>query len=204
MIYHLYENDLPDAVKFGKEVAIDTEALGLNNFRDRLCLVQLCFGNDEVHMVHFASNADYSSQNLKRLLFDETILKIFHYARFDIAILQRTFNLHIDNFYCTKIASKIARTYSDMHGLKTLIREFFNVDISKKKQNSYWGGDMSEEQLKYAANDVLFLHRIKDRLNIILENERRKELVEECFRFLHTRIKLDLLGWEDTDIFSHQ
>ncbi|MDR2077790.1 MAG: ribonuclease H-like domain-containing protein [Rickettsiales bacterium] len=204
MVYHLYHSDLPDQLEFGKEVAIDTETLGLNNFRDRLCLVQVCFGDDVVHIVHFGSNSNYNdSPNLKKLLSDRSILKIFHYARFDVAILQRTFKIHISNLYCTKIASKIARTYSDMHGLKSLVREFFNLDISKKEQNSYWGGEISDEQLKYAANDVLFLHRIKDRLNFILENENRKKLVDECFKFLSTRVDLDLLGWGDVDIFSH-
>jgi ribonuclease D len=204
MAYHLYEDDLPESIEFGKEVAIDTEALGLNNSRDRLCLVQLCFGGSEVHMVHFKSGSGYNSPNLKNLLSDNSILKIFHYARFDVAILQQTFNILINNIYCTKIASRIARTYSDVHGLRVLVREFFNLDISKKEQNSYWGGEISEEQLRYAANDVLFLHRIRDRLNIILENENRKELAEECFKFLHTRVDLDLLGWGDIDIFSHQ
>ena len=137
-----------------------------------------------------------------KLLTDNNVLKIFHYARFDMAILNKTFNIDIRNVYCTKIASKIARTYTDAHGLKAIIKEFFNIDISKREQSSYWGGEINEEQLKYAANDVLFLHRIKNRLNIMLENEHRKELVEECFNFLPTRVKLDLSGWTD-DIFSH-
>ncbi|GHU29342.1 3'-5' exonuclease [Bacilli bacterium] len=205
MPYALYENDLPDGIEFGSEVAIDTEALGLNNFRDRLCLVQIYFGSGEVYIVHFDKDNTYrSSPNLMRLLTDKTILKIFHYARFDMAILQKAFDIRIENVYCTKIASKIARTYSDVHGLRVLIREFFSMDISKKEQGSYWGGDISEEQLKYAANDVLFLHRIRKRLNIILENENRKKLVEECFKFLQTRVDLDLLGWSEIDIFSHQ
>lgn len=198
-----YEDDLPDNLNLGKEVAIDTEALGLNNFRDRLCLVQLTKGDGSVHVVHFGSNSTYNSPNLVKLLTDKDVLKIFHYARFDVAILDKTFNIDIENIYCTKIASKIARTYTDTHGLKVIIKEFFNIDISKKEQSSYWGGSINEEQLKYAANDVLFLHRIKDKLNAMLENEKRKELAEECFKFIPTRVKLDLSGWLDVDIFSH-
>ncbi|MDR2777413.1 MAG: ribonuclease D [Rickettsiales bacterium] len=205
MTYRLYRDDLPDDIRFGSEVAIDTEALGLNNFRDRLCLVQVYFGSGEVYIVHFDKKSTYNSPNLKRLLLDESILKIFHYARFDLAILQKTFGIRIGNVYCTKIASRIARTYSDIHGLKALIREFFGIEISKREQGSYWGGDeISEDQLKYAANDVLFLHRIRDRLNTILENENRKELAERCFSFLPTRVDLDLLGWINVDIFCHQ
>lgn len=197
-----YRNDLPNDLNLGNEIAIDTEALGLNNFRDRLCLVQLSSGDGNVHMVHFDSNSDYNSPNLIKLLADDKILKIFHYARFDLAILNKTFNIDIRNIYCTKIASKIARTYTDAHGLKVIIKEFFNIDISKREQSSYWGGEINEEQLKYAANDVLFLHRIKNKLDLMLENEHRKELAEECFKFLPTRVKLDLSGWTD-DIFSH-
>ena len=131
-------------------------------------------------------------------------MKIFHFARFDLAILQKTFNIEIENIYCTKIASKIARTYTDTHGLKVLIKEFFNIDISKKEQSSYWGDNITEEQLKYASNDVLFLHKIKEKLDKILENEGRKQLAVDCFKFLPTRVRLDLMGWLDVDIFSHQ
>ncbi|MDR1495172.1 MAG: ribonuclease H-like domain-containing protein [Rickettsiales bacterium] len=205
MIYKLCKNDLPSEVEFGPEVAVDTEALGLNNSRDRLCLVQIYFGSGEVHIVHFDRKSTYNSPNLVRLLSDRKILKIFHYARFDMAIIQKTFGLRLENVYCTKIASKIARTYSEVHGLKALIREFFNIEISKKEQGSYWGGDeISEDQLRYAANDVLFLHRIRDRLNTILENENRKDLVDRSFGFLQTRVDLDLLGWAGVDIFCHQ
>lgn len=204
MTYKYYENDLPDDLDLGSEIAIDTEALGLNNFRDRLCLIQFSSGDGVAHLVHFKSNSDYNSPNIKRILTNNNILKIFHFARFDLAILQKTFNIEINNIYCTKIASKIARTYTDSHGLKVLIKEFFNIDISKREQSSYWGGDMTDEQLKYASNDVLFLHKIKDKLNMILENENRKHLAEECFNFLPTRVKLDLSGWLEMDIFSHQ
>lgn len=203
-MYSLYENDLPNDLEFGKEVAIDTETLGLNNFRDRLCMVQIYFGEGKVYLVHFGGNNKYKSPNLVRLLTDDKILKIFHFARFDLAILQKTFNINIKNIYCTKIASKIARTYSDAHGLKVLIKEFWGIEISKREQSSYWGGKISESQLKYASNDVLYLHRIKSRLDEILNNENRTELAEECFKFLSTRVKLDLNGWSDVDIFSHQ
>ena len=203
-MYNLYKDDLPEDIDFGNEVAIDTETLGLNNFRDRLCMVQLYSGNGKVHLVHFDNNSKYNATNLIKLLTDDKILKIFHFARFDLAILQKTFGIVINNVYCTKIASKIARTYSDAHGLKVLVKEFLNIEISKKEQSSYWGGEINENQLKYASNDVLYLHRIKDRLNMILENENRTELVKECFKFLQTRVKLDLEGWGDIDIFSHQ
>lgn len=202
-MYKYYEDDLPNDLDLGTEIAIDTETLGLNNFRDRLCLIQFSSGDGVAHLVHFKSNSDYNSPNIRKILTNDNILKIFHFARFDLAILQKTFNIEINNVYCTKIASKIARTYTDAHGLKVLIKEFFNIDISKREQSSYWGGDITDEQLKYASNDVLFLHKIKDRLNIILENENRKKLAEDCFKFLPTRVKLDLSGWLEMDIFSH-
>ncbi len=205
MTFKYYKNDLPDNLELSNEIAIDTETLGLNNFRDRLCLVQLSSGDGIAHLVHFDSKSDYYAPNLVKLLTDEKILKIFHYARFDMAILQKTFNIKVKNIYCTKIASKIARTYTSAHGLKVLIKEFFNIDISKKEQSSYWGGDnISEEQLTYASNDVLYLHKIKEKLEIILKNENRKYLLDECLKFLPTRVDLDLKGWLDMDIFSHE
>ena len=203
MSYTLYENDLPDNLNLGKEIAIDTETLGLNNFRDRLCMVQLSSGNGDAHMVHFLNNDYTHSPNLVGLLKDESVLKIMHYARFDMAILQKTFGFPIKNVYCTKIASKIARTYTDTHGLKVLVKEFFGMEISKREQSSYWGGSLSDEQVKYAANDVLFLHEIKKHLEDILEREGRKNLVKRCFEFLNTRVDLDLQGWLDIDIFEH-
>ena len=202
--YNLYNNDLPDNLVLGNEIAIDTEALGLNNFRDRLCLVQLTDGNGDVHMVHFDSNDYAHSPNLVKLLTDDSKLKIMHFARFDMAILEKSFNIEINNVYCTKIASKIARTYTDTHGLKVLIREVFGIDVSKREQCSYWGGNINEEQLKYAANDVLYLHGIKKYLDNILIREGRMEYAQECFKFLKTRVKLDLNGWLDIDIFAHQ
>lgn len=203
MSYNLYENDLPNNLDLGKEVAIDTETLGLNNFRDRLCMVQLSSGDGKAHMVHFSNNDYTKSSNLVKLLKDENVLKIMHFARFDMAILQKTFGFPIKNVYCTKIASKIARTYTDAHGLKVLVKEFFNIDISKKEQSSYWGGNISEEQIKYAANDVLYLHEIKNHLNAILVRENREELFKSCLTFLNTRVDLDLSGWLDIDIFEH-
>lgn len=203
MSYILYKNDIPNDLDLGKEIAIDTETLGLDNFRDRLCLIQMTSGKDEiVHLVHF-DGKDYSAPNLKKLLMKKDILKIFHFARFDMAILQKTFGFPIENVYCTKIASKIARTYTDAHGLKVLVKEFFNIEISKKEQSSYWGVIPNEEQLKYASNDVLYLHKIKEKLDFILVNENRKTLADDCFKFLNTRVNLDLAGWINIDIFSH-
>ncbi|MDR0611733.1 MAG: hypothetical protein LBG58_16630 [Planctomycetaceae bacterium] len=202
MSYSFYRNDLPDGLTLGREVAIDTETLGLNNVRDRLCMVQLCAGDNVAHIVQFDKD-EYNAPNLRRLLSDEKVLKIMHFARFDMAILQKTFGFKIKNVYCTKIASKIARTYADAHGLKVLVKEIFGMDISKREQSSYWGGDISEEQLRYASNDVLYLHKIKDYLENILEKEERKQYVMECFNFLSARVDLDLGGWLECDIFSH-
>lgn len=206
MTYIYYEDDLPENLDFGNEIAIDTETLGLNNFRDRLCLVQISSGDGVAHLVHFKSKSNYNNaKNLIKLLTNDKILKIFHFARFDLAILQLTFGIDIKNIYCTKIASKIARTYTDAHGLKVLVKEFFDIEISKNEQRSYWGADeISKKQLEYAANDVLYLHKIKDRLEIILKNEGRKQLLDECLAFLPTRVKLDMFGWLDMDIFSHE
>ena len=198
----LYKNDIPADLDLGNEIAIDTETLGLNNYRDRLCMVQLCSGDNIAHLVHF-DGKDYSAPNLRKLLSNKNILKIFHYARFDMAILQKTFGFPIENVYCTKIASKLARTYTDAHGLKVLVKEFFNMDISKKEQSSYWGGKLTDEQLKYASNDVLYLHEIKNRLNDILKRENREDLFCKCLEFLNTRVELDLRGWLDIDIFEH-
>ncbi len=202
MVNFLYEEDLPADIDLGNEIAIDTETLGLNNHRDRLCMVQLSRGDGNAYLVHF-SGKDYSAPNLKKILANEKILKIMHFARFDMAILQKTFGFPIKNVYCTKIASKIARTYSDAHGLKVLIKEFLDMDISKKEQSSYWGGPINKEQQRYAANDVLYLHKIKEQLDFMLHNEGRYELVKNCFGFLNTRVNLDLEGWSDIDIFLH-
>jgi ribonuclease D len=201
--YHLHRGDLPNDLKLGHEIAIDSETLGLNNNRDRLCLIQLSDGNGEAHIVQFDKDK-YDAPNLKKLLTDERILKILHFARFDMAVIKKYLGVDIKNVYCTKIASKIARTYSDAHGLKVLTQEFLGFELSKKQQSSYWGADeISKDQLKYAAGDVLYLHQIKAKLDEILEREGRTELVSECCKFLTTRVALDLGGWENYDIFAH-
>lgn len=199
---HLYKNDLNDGVSFGSTVAIDTEAMGLNPARDRLCLIQIYDGDGDCHMVQF-ENKDYLSPNLVKLLSDKSTQKIFHYARFDMAALKYALKTDINNVYCTKIASKIARTYTNSHGLKDLCRELLNVEISKKQQSSDWGNvNLSKDQIAYAANDVIYLHKIKEKLDEIIIRENRQSLVMECINFLPTRINLDLNGWEN-DIFSH-
>jgi len=199
---NLYQDDLPDNLDLTDQVAIDTEAMGLDNKRDRLCLIQLSSGNGSTHLVQIAKDKK-PAPNLCKLLEDKNILKIFHYARFDVAILQNHFNIKVQNTYCTKIASKLARTYSDSHGLKTLISEFLKIDISKKQQSSDWGAaTISKEQIKYAACDVLYLHRLKDHLNVMLLREGRLSLAQKCFNFINNRVELDLEGFKD-DIFSH-
>lgn len=203
MTNYLYKNDLPDGLDLGNEIAIDTEALGLNNYRDRLCLIQISAGNGDAHMVQFRKD-NYEAPNLKKLLKNNKVIKIMHFARFDMAIIRQYLEVDVKNVYCTKIASKIARTYSNNHGLKTLIKEFLGFDISKKEQTSYWGAkEISKSQLKYAASDVLYLHQIKNGLEDILEREGRKKLFHECLEFLNTRVKLDLMGWLEQDIFAH-
>ncbi len=201
VFYH--EGDLPDGLDLGAIVAIDSETMGLRFRRDGLCVVQLSAGDGNAHVVRF-DRKTYDCPNLKRLLTDENVLKLFHYGRFDIGM----FLLHLDvvtaPVYCTKIASKLARTYTDRHGLKDLVRELLNVDLSKQQQSSDWGnGTLSPEQLAYAASDVLHLHALRDRLNIMLAREGRTELAQGCFDFLPHRVKLDLAGWEDCDIFAH-
>ena len=200
---HLYKNDLPENVTFGNIIAIDTEAMGLNPSRDRLCLIQLYDGEGDCHLVQF-DGFDYNSPNLQKILIDKSKIKIFHYARFDMAAIKHALGINLKNIYCTKIASKIARTYTNSHGLKDICKELLDVEISKKKQSSDWGNiSLSKEQITYAANDVVHLHNIRIKLNEILEREKRFELVKACFEFLPTRVDLDLKGWVDKDIFSH-
>ena len=200
---HLYKNDLDDGIVFKGNVAIDTEAMGLDPARDRLCLIQIFDGETDCHMVQF-ENSNTESPNLIKLLNDENIQKIFHYARFDMAALKHALKIDVKNVYCTKIASKIARTYTNSHGLKDICKELLEVEISKKKQSSDWGNiSLSKEQVAYAANDVIHLHNIRNKLNEILEREKRFELADACFKFLPTRVALDLKGWVDKDIFSH-
>lgn len=204
-IVNLYEGDLPDGLDLGNEVAVDTEAMGLNNFRDRLCLVQLTGGDGVGHMVRFEPHQYNKAKNLKKLLANPKILKIMHFARFDMAILQKYLGVKVKNVYCTKIASKIARTYTDAHGLKALSKELLGVNMNKQEQSSYWGAKcLSQEQLEYAIHDVLFLHELKRKLDEQLEREGRKKLAYDCFKFLNTRVDLDLAGWINSDIFSHE
>lgn len=199
--YHL--EDLPADVDLGEMVAIDTEAMGLNPVRDRLCVVQLSAGDGDCHVVHFSS-ARYDAPNITHLLEDPGVLKLFHFARFDLALLKRYLGAVVKPVYCTKIASKIARTYTDRHGLKDLCQELLGVDLSKQMQSSDWGAsELSEAQLTYASHDVLHLHALRDRLEVMLKREGRDHLPGPCFEFLPHRIELDLAGWEHTDIFAH-
>jgi ribonuclease D len=200
----LHKNDLPDGVALGPVVAIDTETLGLNTQRDRLCLVQLSSGDDNTcHMVQLDAGV-YSAPNLKRMLADPNVLKLFHFARFDLAAMKHYLGVMAAPIYCTRTASKLVRTYTDKHGLKDLVRELLNVDLSKDQQSSDWGAaELTEKQLAYAANDVAFLHRLKDALDAMLAREGRSELAQACFDFLPYRAELDLAGWPDVDIFAH-
>ena len=198
----LYQDDLPTSLKLGPNVAIDTETMGLNPSRDKLCLVQLSNGNGVCHLVKI-NNLKNKPINLIKLLKNNKILKIFHFARFDISILKHTYNLNIKNVYCTKIASKLARTYTDKHGYKDLCMELLNKSISKVEQSSDWGGKLTLEQQKYAATDVLYLSKIKNKLDRILEREGRIKLAQSCFNFIEHRTNMDLLGWADQDIFKH-
>lgn len=199
----LHKGDLPDGLDLGPTVAIDTETLGLNPFRDRLCLAQLSSGDGVCHAVQFAPG-EYKAPNLKRLLVDPKVLKLFHYARFDVAVFKHYLGVTTRPVYCTKIASKLVRTYTDKHGLKDLVKELLNVDLSKEQQSSDWGAEtLSEKQLAYAANDVAFLHRLKDGLDAMLAREGRSTIAQACFDFLPSRAELDLAGWDETDIFAH-
>jgi ribonuclease D len=199
----LHKNDLPDGLDLGASVAIDTETLGLNPYRDRLCLAQLSAGDDVCHAVQFAAG-EYAAPNLKRLLTDPKVTKLFHFARFDVAMFKRYLGVTTAPIYCTKIASKLVRTYTDKHGLKDLVKELLSVDLSKEQQSSDWGaGELSERQLAYAANDVAYLHRMKIALDAMLAREGRTALAQACFDFLPARAELDLAGWPDVDIFAH-
>ena len=199
----LHKGDLPAGLKFPKGVAIDTETLGLNPHRDRLCLVQLSSGDGEAHLVQFAGD-DYAAPRLKALLKDPKTLKIFHFARFDVAVLEKYLGVLTSPIYCTKIASKLTRTYTDRHGLKDLAHEVLGVELSKQQQSSDWGAaELTQQQLAYAASDVLHLHAIKDKLDAMLAREGRTALAEAAFRFLPVRTELDLAGFADMDIFSH-
>jgi len=203
MTIHFHKNDLPDNLDFGKSVAVDTETKGLSLVRDSLCLVQLCAGDDDAHIVQ-VNRETYDCPNLKALLGNPDVTKIFHFARFDVAVIKRDLQVDCTPIFCTKIASGLVRTYTDRHGLKDLCRELLSVDLSKQQQSSDWASDeLSEAQLAYAASDVLYLHQLKTVLTGRLLREGRLEIAEECYRFLPTRAALDLAGWEDVDIFSH-
>ena len=198
----LFKGDLPKSRFAAKAIAIDTETLGLNPNRDRLCLAQLSDGDGNASLVQFSR--DYDAPKLKRLLTDESVLKIFHFGRFDMAMFEKFLGVMPRPVYCTKIASKLARTYTDRHGLKDLCRELVGVDLSKQQQSSDWGAaELSPEQLNYAASDVLHLHALMDRLDVMLKREGREKLARACFEFLPTRVELDLEGWAEIDPFAH-
>jgi ribonuclease D len=199
----LHKGDLPSGLDLGPLVAIDSETMGLDPYRDRLCLVQLSAGDGVCHAVQFAPGG-YDAPNLKRLLTNPGVTKLFHFARFDVAMFLRYLGVVTAPIYCTKIASKLVRTYTDKHGLKDLVRELLAVDLSKEQQSSDWGApELSERQLAYAANDVAYLHRLKDALDGMLAREHRTALATACFEFLPARAELDLAGWQDMDIFEH-
>ncbi len=203
MTVRFHRGDLPAHYTPGSAIAIDTETLGLNPHRDRLCVVQISTGDGTADVVQILKDGPLP-ENLIRVLSDESVLKIFHYARFDLAVLFHTFGVMPRPVYCTKIASRLVRTYTDRHGLKDLLRELLAVEISKQRQSSDWGADtLSQAQIDYAASDVLHLHALKDRLDRMLERENRTGIAQNCFAFLPTRAQLDLLGWADTDIFAH-
>ncbi|MBF9057942.1 ribonuclease D [Rhodobacterales bacterium HKCCSP123] len=203
MTIHLYQNDLPDDLDLGPAVAIDCETMGLNPHRDRLCVVQLSSGDGNAHLVQIAKGQT-EAPNLARLLTDPDVLKLFHFGRFDIAVMYHAFGALAAPVYCTKIASKLVRTFTDRHGLKYLLQELIEVDISKQQQSSDWGAArLTEAQKAYAASDVLYLHRLKAALDEMLAREGRTGMAQACFDFLPTRAQLDLAGWPEIDIFSH-
>jgi ribonuclease D len=202
-IMQLHQNDLPDSVKFSGSVAIDTETMGLNLQRDRLCLVQMCSADGDAHLVQIQKNA-VRPRNLINILTDKSILKIFHFARFDVAALGKTFGIQVSPIYCTKIASKLTRTYSDKHGLKNLCKDLLNKDISKNEQTSDWGNEtLTQEQLKYATGDVLYLHQLKAKLDKMLEREGRADLARRCFEAVETIANLEAQGINPEELFQH-
>ncbi len=203
MTITLHKGDLPDGLDLGNIIAVDSETMGLDPHRDKLCLIQLSAGDGNAHLVQF-DRTTYDAPNLKTMLSDPDIIKLFHFARFDVAVLSHYLGVTSTPLYCTKIASKLVRTYTDKHGLKDLCRELLGLDMSKQQQSSDWGADtLSEAQQAYAASDVLYLHQLKDRLDIMLVREGRSDLAARCFEFLPTRADLDLAGWPDSDIFAH-
>ncbi|MAV82980.1 MAG: ribonuclease D [Pelagibacteraceae bacterium] len=206
--YQLFKNDLPKEIldTFKTSLSVDTETLGLNINRDRLCLVQIMNNdNGKFYIIQFPKNFKLSdSKNLKILMQDKNIMKIFHYARFDIAMLKKNLNINVKNIFCTKIASKLTRTYTSNHGLKDLVQEILKIEISKKEQSSDWGQEkLTSDQIEYALNDVRYLHEIKENLQKKLDSTSRQKLFDNVVKFLETRVKLDMAGWEDVDIFAH-
>lgn len=203
MANHLYQNDLPDGLDLGPVVAIDCETMGLNPHRDRLCLIQMSGGDGNCHLVQVAQGQT-KAPNLCAMLTDPDVLKLFHFGRFDIAALLNAFGVVTAPVYCTKIASKLVRTFTDRHGLKVLLQDMLGIDISKHQQQSDWGApDLTEAQLTYAASDVLYLHQLRSEFDILLAREHRTTIAQSCFDFLPTRAQLDLAGWPEMDIFSH-
>ncbi len=203
MANYLYQGDLPDGLDLGPIVAIDCETMGLNPHRDRLCVVQMSGGDGDAHLVQVAKGQT-QAPNLTAMLTNPDVLKLFHFGRFDIAAMANAFGAVTAPVYCTKIASKLIRTYTDRHGLKNLLDHLLNVDVSKQQQMSDWGApELTKAQISYAASDVLYLHRLREELNIMLEREGRTKLAQACFDFLPTRAMLDLEGWPEVDIFSH-
>ncbi len=203
MAIKVHQNDLPAGLDFGAAVAVDSETLGLNTFRDKLCVVQLSAGDGDAHLVQL-DRSSYDCPNLKALMANPDVLKIFHFARFDVAAFRHYLGVDTMPLYCTKIASKLTRTYTDRHGLKDLCRELLDIDMSKQQQSSDWGAEtLSAAQQEYAASDVLHLHALKARLDSMLAREERTEMAQRCFDFLPTRVALDLAGWAEEDIFAH-
>ena len=203
MTHRLHRDDIPEGVNFGSTVAIDTEAMGLNPHRDRLCVVQLSAGDGDAHLVQFTPGA-YAAPRLSRLLADPGVTKLFHFARFDLAMIYHYLGVMARPVYCTKIASRLARTFTDRHGLRDLCKDLLNIDLSKQQQSSDWGAaTLTEEQLRYAASDVLHLHALRSRLDVMLGREGRDQLANACFEFLPHRVLLDLEGWSEQDIFAH-
>ena len=204
MSIHFHEDDLPSDVDFQGAIAVDTEAMGLYPGRDRLCLVQLSDGRGEEHLVRFRRGSDYAAPNLKALLGDSNRLKLYHFARFDVAIMRYYLGVLAAPLYCTRTASRLVRTYTDRHGLKELVKEMLNIDLSKQQQTSDWGApELNDAQREYAASDVRYLHQLKEKLDERLARENRVELAQSCFDFLPHRALLDLAGWAEQDIFAH-
>ena len=204
MSIHFHEEDLPSDVDFQGAIAVDTEAMGLYPGRDRLCLVQLSDGRGEEHLVRFRRGSDYAAPNLKALLGDSNRLKLYHFARFDVAIMRYYLGVLAAPLYCTRTASRLVRTYTDRHGLKELVKEMLNIDLSKQQQTSDWGApELNDAQREYAASDVRYLHRLKEQLDVRLARENRVDLAQACFDFIPARALLDLAGWADVDIFAH-